>query len=520
MTAALLLNLPTAAQVSADTITTPPPMTQQDLTSTGTVTTAVTGQVDPVYSQYEQPYQAYPITSANDWTGYCRQGGRAVTLQFTAPEEVQSISIQTERNPGMGIYFPSQVEFDGYANGIWYTLGTVTSATSDANGQVQTFTFANSTGVEVSAVRVTFPVKVWVFARGFDVAGSTTSTGQTPDVYGYAPVPTTPVSTSTGPLAPWQANGIRNMLLVYTGAYGARGTWTASDFLPMLQYQGTSPLAGQPLFDTMLFLPYSSGSDTETYWSNYLKDMFKPGQQLDALNQEAAKLGTQEKVVLAVPYFPLGANNFGKVGSLSLSFGNSNTDPDALQARTIATYWYLNNLLLDWYMAGYQNLQLVGLYYDHEQFNLSDPNEQQFFTMVEQTAHQHNLKTFWIPSFGAVGSKQWSSLGLDATWLQTNYATAGASGETTRISSAVNTIEQYGMGIEVELPNLSTTEQPMYQTLLNTLQAAGLEGSQVSHAYYAGSKLLVEAANSTDPAVRNLYDETAQFILGTYSSGT
>lgn len=507
---------------------TPTPPAVQDLTGLSTITTSVTGQADATFASIEQTRQQYPITDAYNWTGFCRQGGRDITVQFAQPVNVQNISINMEQLVSLAVYFPSQVRFEGFANGQWYALSTdsvngdhTTGSLSviDPTNSTHTFAFTNAVGVEVTAVRVSFPVDIWVFADGLSVTGSTTSVGVTPTAPTY-PVVTTDQLPSQ-PMTPAQARGIKNMLLVYTGGHGSLGTWTSSDFKPMLEYTDPAGLTNSPLFDTMLFLPYGdSNPDTKTGWNNYLSDLFAPKQQLAALNQAVGtsntdlnRWGHKEKVVLSIPYFPAGSNNFGRIGSQNINFNGTTNGPNSLNSRTIATYWYINNLLLDWQMANYQNLQLVGLYWDHEQFGIGAPNEQQIFQIVEAAAHQHNLPLLWIPSYGAAGSREWKSLGLDGAWLQSNYMDQGTTADVGRITGAVNTANEYGMGMEVELTTLNSSALPAYQTLLNMLSADGFGGQNVSHAFYDGSKLLVDAAQSTDPATRNIYDETANFIL-------
>ncbi|MFD1675687.1 DUF4855 domain-containing protein [Alicyclobacillus fodiniaquatilis] len=494
--------------------------TGQDLMSLGSVATAVTGLPDSTFSQQEQQYQQ-PLTSSTGWRGFSHQNGRNITIQFKQNVDVEHVQITMEQNTGSGIYFPDDVQFEAEQNGQWHSLATRYSSIpqSEQKTMTQTFQITLPSGVETSAIRIYFPVAVWVFARGLDVSGSTTAQGESPN--SYPSVSST--SSDTGAMAPTSPNaaGIQNMLLVETGAHGSEGTWSTSDFEPMVAYTDQTGKMTGSMFDTMLFLPYGNVADTETGWNNYLNDLFTANQQLSALDQAVAlanqalnRPGYKEKVVLSIPYSPFGSHAFGTVNGQSLNFGGSGTDPNAVNARSAAMTWYVNTILSRWKASNFQNLQLVGLYFDEEQYRENAPGEQDLMTAAEQLAHTNQLPLFWIPFYGANRSDQWNQLGFDAAWIQPNYVEQGNAANTIRISNAMETAKESGMGIEVELNGLDTSNQQLYDTFLNKLGVEGFGQNQVSHAFYDGSKLLVTAANSTDPNQRAVYDDTAAFIQG------
>jgi hypothetical protein len=518
----------TSPAVFADTTPTP----TQDVTNLATITTTVAGQSDPLFANLEQPYQS-PLTSNTGWTGFCRQGGRYITLQFPQYVDVTKIQFTVEQDPVKGIYFPKQVNYQAASYGQWYSLGaqvsTATPSSLPTNRQpisTQTFTF-NSSGFTTNAIQIEIPVAVWVFVNNLHVYGSTTVTGQGLNSLGYKLVGSSQSSgssqnTGTGALTPNSPNayGIHNMLLVQTGQYKNLGTWSAADFGPMLGYVNDSGYMDAPLFDTMLFLPYSNAIDTQAYWTRYLNDLFSTNTQLGALNQEVAatnqtlnRTGYKEKVVLTIPYLPYGAKAFGSINGQNINFGGTAADPDAINARAAALNWYISTLLSKWKTANYQNLQLVGLYWDEEQYKVNAPAEKALLDTAEGIAKQNNLPLFWIPFYGASGSNEWSKLGFNAAWIQSNYIEQGANATVSRITSTMSEASQYGMGMEVELTNLNSATEPLYQTFLQTLSSNSFGGNLVSHAYYDGSKLLLDAEQSTDPNVRKFYDQTAWFIM-------
>ncbi|EPZ44141.1 MULTISPECIES: DUF4855 domain-containing protein [Alicyclobacillus] len=495
------------------------PASMQDLTSLGTISTTVTGLPDSTFSQNEAAYRQ-PVTSKTGWLGFNHQGGRYITVKFGRSVDVRHIEITAMQNQSMGVYYPDYVQFQFEQDGTWYSAGNRYSAIpqSGQKSTTQTYAWDSDTGIEADAIRLYIPVGVWVFVRGLDVKGSTSAVGSAANTLGYVPGQQDDI----GPLSPTSASaaGIHNMLLVETGAHGEEGTWSASDFLPMVADVDTSGNITSSLFDTMLFLPYGNVSNTVTGLTNYINDLFAPNQQLSALDQAVAQrdqaLGTtdKEKVVLTIPYFGYGTHDFGSVNGQDVNFGGSATDPNALAARETAMKWYLQTLMSKWQAAGFQHLQLDGIYWDEEQYHVTTPGEFFYLQYAVSQVHQLNLPLFWIPFYGADRTNQWQSLGFDAAWIQPNYVEQGANADVIRISNAMETAKQSGMGIEVELTGLDASNQQLYDTFLDKLNLEGFGKDQVSHAFYDGSKLLVTAAESTDPTQRAAYDATAAFIEG------
>ncbi|SIT04992.1 protein of unknown function [Alicyclobacillus vulcanalis] len=492
----------------------------QDLTQEGQVTVSIDGVPDPVFAAEEAKYPG-DITSFDTWRGFSHQGKRVITLTLPKPADVVSVSVRALQDFPLGIYFPRDVEFQFEMQGRWYTAGSEASAypQSTRNVMAQTFSWSSPRGVEASAVRIVVPVDVWVFLDGFDVKGYTTRTGAAASTL-------TPVAANLdkplGPLSPTAPNayGIRNMLLVETGANGSLGTWSEQDFVPMLGYVNDRGQITAPLFDTILFLPYGSVPTTQAGLSAYLQDLFSPGKQLSALNEAVGYVnqvlhrpGFKERVVLSLPYFAYGQAAFGTVAGSPVQFAGSPTDPDALQARETAESWYVQQLLSDWNRAHFTNLQLVGLYWNEEQFRETMPGEAAYVQFASQLAASHHLPLFWIPFYGAAGIADWKALGFSAAWIQPNFVEQGSQAYLARMVNAAQTAAQYGMGVEVELTGISYQDQALYDSSLAQLSAYGFGSNQASHAYYDGSKLLLTSARSTGLA-RVAYDTTASFIAG------
>ncbi|WP_243834931.1 DUF4855 domain-containing protein [Alicyclobacillus sacchari] len=491
-----------------------------DLTSQGALSIAVSGIPDATFAREETSYQS-DVTQMSGWRGFSHQGSRTITLTFTSPVDVKSIHIQALQNFSLGIYFPSDVEFQFDQNGQWYTAGQRPSAIpqSDQRVMTQTFAWSSAAGIEASAVRLVIPVDVWVFVNGFDVQGSRTERGLAASTL---PKVVAASIKAPGPLLPSAPNaaGIRNMLLVQTGANGSQGTWSVQDFEPMLAYVTERGQMTKPLFDTMLFLPYGSVQDTEQGLSAYLQDLFAPGKQLSALNQAVAVVnqalhrpGYQEKVVLSLPYFAYGLIDFGAVDGKDVQFDGGSGDPNGLAGREQAETWYVHQLLDDWKKADFKNLKLVGFYWNEEQYRQTMPGEAPYIQFASALAKANNLPLFWIPYYGAGGVWQWQSLGFTAAWIQPNFVEQGQQADLARMTNATETASRLGLGVEVELTGIDVEHQAVYDSSLAQLSADGYGTGEASHAYYDGSKLLLTSERSQG-SERIAYDTTASFIAG------
>lgn len=406
-------------------------------------------------------------------------------------------------------------------NGSWLSIGTVKTSIpdSDPNSSTQTFTIPCN-DIYAHEFRIHFSVNKWVFANNLQVLAANFATPQPGQTTHLPAVQNYP----NAPLHVFDSNdhGIHDMLLVYTGAHGSLGTWSQADFKPMVTYVSQDGQIGGRMFDTMLFLPYAGLANTQVAWSGYVNQLFRSTSNLAALdastsaaNQSLQQLHFgngqfKENVVIALPYPSVGNSTWGTVDGNSISFAGSSTDDDGVQARAQALQWYVNDVLNRWKAANYTHLNLVGFYWLSEQVNYAHPGEADLIEQTSSMIHELGYPLFWIPSYDASGFADWKSLGFDASWLQSHFVFMGVHAPLQRLQNSAALATQYGTGIEVEVPDnaLGSAEaQRQYVQSIKEFKQLGMHDN-VSHAFYAGSKLLVRAAQSTNPGVRRLYDET------------
>lgn len=517
------------------------PLNQPFVVSNQSTVTVVSGDhSDPLFHKIEQ--KSYPgpkgglISQGYTWTGYLKQQNRTITVDLGTMNTLTQISLQCYQDTSRGILFPSAIQFAVSANdSSWGDAGTVHTAYPlyQQGKLIQTYTVSlHNNGARY--VRIVFPVDDWVFARNLQVTGSPllqSSLEQLP------PAPNEFAHSGFLSSDNKVTNGVHNMLLVYSGAYGTEGTWSAQDFAPMVTYMSHSGNIEGRMFDSFLFLPYGSELGSQTGWQSYLNDLFTPGQELSALNDAAAtaqpelqKLGIQAptvNVVLTIPYPNSSITDWGQIPGLNqpLSFApnasSGFTQQQAFADRLLAEQWYVQQLMAKWNQANFTHLRLAGLYWDSESVNYTIPYEAELIHQSVVLSHQYHQPLFWIPSFGASGLVSWNELGFDVVIEQSNFFET-TSLPTTRVTEAADQAFQYGLGMEVEMGQSVLTDSTQRARYFNQLVAdykTGVEGNAV-HAFYAGSKVLTNVAENSDPAIRQLYVDTYDFLIGQFTNST
>lgn len=489
-----------------------------------------TGTPDTYFHQLEQTYPGPVgglVQPSDTWTGYLRQFGREITLTLPQETPVQKVRLSFQQDKKLGITLPAYMEVDLSKDGkAWLYAGKATHSVpaSEETKLVRTLE-VDVPSTDVRYVRVRFPVKVFVFARQLQVWGSE----EQQDEVRYVMLPPAPQSVS------WEdekANDrIKNMVLAYSGGYGDLGTWKKEDFLPLVGYISPDGIIRDQMFDAVHFIPYPNLETTAEGWTNYLNDLFRPGRQLDALNEAMMEYnkrrGTlyiapvKEKVILTLPYPNPKQTDFGKVreDQDSLSFSASDVGEErAFGYRKQALEWYFNQLKMRWDKAEFKYLQLDGIYWYNELIDDAVPRERELIIETANMVHQQGLRYYWIPYYGAPGLSEWKQLGFDYAFVQPNYYGNNPI-PIDRIEATLEVANKYGMGIEIEGDDRMVRDLKYFQTYYNQLIAAhklGIDKEKI-HAYYYGSKSLLAAVNNPDPDSRAIYDDTYLWIKGRFA---
>lgn len=487
------------------------------------------GQPDSYFREIEKQYPGPVgglVTPSQDWTGYNRQFGRKVTVALAEAKPLEKVTLTFKHQKSSGITMPEYMDVEVSRDGkAWSYAGRSLHDVAQSETKIVERTLTVMLpDVETRYVRVAFPVKVFTFARQLEVWAKSSNHWEGGPVLLPPPSPTQMMEDKKA------GNRVENMLLAYSGSYGDRGTWSKEDFLPMVGYRTADGYMRDQMFDTILFLPYQNMPVTKDGWQSYMNDLFGSGKQLDALNKAMREYNrlrgtlyttpTQENVVLALPYPNANQTNFGKMApdKPSLSFSPATIgEEQAYLNRKQALEWYFQELQKRWNKEGYAYLKLEGIYWFHELIDDSAPKERELIRTTASMVHDNALRFYWIPYFGAPGVEEWKSLYFDYAFLQPNYYNDKPVG-LDRIEGVLEVVSKYGMGVEIEGDERMYKDPKFYQIYYNQLVAArklGMDKNNV-HAYYYGSKTLIEAANSKDSVMRAIYDDTYKWMRGRF----
>lgn len=261
-------------------------------------------------------------------------------------------------------------------------------------------------------------------------------------------------------------DGIENILCTpvcrHNGnVYDESAMVTADEFARYVGYYEDGVLK-DTFFDTFLFSP-CAGYVTDDIkltlegWQTYIDSQFVADRNLGALN-DAVKYaadtlqldGYKANVFLSVMR-PTPTNADGTVNTLGDIDGDGIDDPlDTLENRKKAVKWQIDTQLAKYKEQNYQNLTLVGFYWQEEHIFTDDPYEVEVVKYMNEYVHSLGLITLWIPYYDAEGFEDCRSYGFDISCLQPNYSFMSVIDED-RLDSAAEKAKMYGMCVEIEM---------------------------------------------------------------------
>ena len=454
------------------------------------------------------------LSQSDDWTGFLRQQGRDIVIDLGGLNNISGASLEFMQNAGIGVYLPKYMMGAVSSDGVsWYQLGRTYHGIEPTDENVRTVALSLTfPSVTARYIKLSFPVDILVFARHLSI-----TRGAEPE----KPAVLAPVIEEESKGGYLRDPNIKDILLLFTGGRGNQQTLSSRDFLPFVAYLDRQGKIKGRMFDTMLFLPYGGLPCTKEGWDTYLNDLFAQDRQLQALEDTVAQvnyatgLQEKEKVILTLPYPDSSQSYFDD----TLSFTDKNISREqAAKNRYEALKSYYGDLMDKWNQAGFENLDLAGMYWYNESVSKTVYQETYLIQQVAQMVKGNNQKFFWIPYYGAQGYGEWASYGFTHVLLQPNYYAAQTPPED-RMERAADLAEENGTGIEIEFDNRILYD-PYYTNLfykeLNKAHQRGLDGNTVN-AYYAGTKgTLLDAVYSNFPDVRRIYDDLYRWISGTY----
>ena len=473
------------------------------------------------------------------FVGSLWQGSRIVTIDLGAPVTVEEISLNVLQDLPVGINFPEKVEFSISNNGkLWQNLGTVKSAipTTEKGPITQKITRKDINTV-ARYVKLEIPVASWMFMDEIEVWGKEDQSGKK-----LIPSPNGPKGDRGYP-KPNDVGGIENEVLIYTGEWQYQPadwiSFTKEDFKPYVSYLDKNLNRVDYMFDGFLFLPYAPLLDGANYgpttgtptnkghFEKFLDRLFRDDYELGALNEavkeakaELPNRGYKAKVAIAIPFPRTDQSDFGDVDGDGIS-ENLNVavvgEEQALENRKKVVKWFIDEVYDRWEQAGYSDLKLVSFYWYNEYVaHQLSALDHELIQWTGDYVRSKGAKFQWIPYYFSRGWSDWKENGFDGALMQPNYMFHNTAEN--RLDSVYQAAYDHGMGVEMEMSDAVLTDpnlrQKYYAYLNKAVEYKYMKKSYT--AFYQQVKTLLKAATSSDPAAREVYDRTYEFIKGKY----
>ncbi len=321
----------------------------------------------------------------------------------------------------------------------------------------------------------------------------------------------------------YSINQIRDLALIYQGGT-QRIPWTEDQIEPYVVHKFGNGHKDW-LFDGFLFLEFADIPECnyapgyrgiraarKDDWQRYIDRMFEKGKALDALNtciehqkDSIGDPGFKHKVVITLPTPMPHQKDWGAINGKDLDF-------DKVEDAKLACQWYLDNLTDRFSKAGFNNLELTGIYWvDEDMWNLGG-----FTKHISPYIHKLGLQFVWIPYFKAKGFDKWRELGFDIVYHQPNHFFDKGIRDA-RLDEACSLARQYGMGMEFECDEnaLSQKEGNTAERMNAYMDAFWRHNvfTDAAIAYYTGSHLLLDFVQNPSPENQKLMDRLATIIV-------
>ncbi|REE67320.1 uncharacterized protein DUF4855 [Paenibacillus taihuensis] len=500
----------------------------------------------------DQPPAGQSYFQNTSWIGFSRQVSRSVTIDLGQSTYIQNISGGYLQERAAAVELPRNIHYAVSEDGLnWFDAGDQHPKYSNSQSASRKVLVSGDIKVTARYVKVEFEVGMFTFVDELEVSGRP---AQREDRSADKLHKEKPVKDAAPPTLK-EAGGVRNMYIAYYYPVGSAnetlGRWHQDDFGSIIAHTDRNGNRTGWMYDTVMF---SNGGNvftdynTKDKWQTYLDQLFTDGQQIGALDAATAeaKVGLKDKkhrtkVVISIPYpNPNPDQVWGQLDGKTVDFNITNGEDASLQARKKAVGWYVETAEKLFKNKHYDNLELAGFYWQHEEVGFATMNEENLVKQVSRIVHQAQEKFYWIPFFQSNGSTIWRELGFDAVMMQPNYffsssfgpnVATGGTVDMSRLNESVQTAKRFGMGLEVEGDYQITwngwgTDYDgqlyngdyavrKYFAYLNAIQSAGLNNSILG--YYMGARSVYpDIMNSDKENVRSVYDETASFIDGSY----
>ncbi len=301
--------------------------------------------------------------------------------------------------------------------------------------------------------------------------------------------------------------GVKAIMLSALGNIGAaNGAGPMSEAMA-IKYYGKHSDDGSitdTFFDSYCFAPanaFAKSGDPKEDGKSFIDEIFTDGYNLSELDKAVKyvneKLGRSDKATYWI--------NLSCMGEKAVS---------ADELYDVLKY-QADYALEKEKAAGFENLRLVGFYYNDEcLFQKNEDITVEALSRLNKYLHENGLMSLWCPYYNAYGIWRWRDAGFDIACLQPNYMFYST--ESTRLTTCAETAKLYGMCVEMELEDVRNQEAcALYREYIR----AGIDSGYMNSVqmYYEGAVggAICSSYGMADEHSAAVYEDTYKYVRGT-----
>lgn len=247
----------------------------------------------------------------------------------------------------------------------------------------------------------------------------------------------------------------------------------------------------------------------KTMTTNLMNEYFEDGKYLSKIDKVIAGIKPSvpgkfipRKIVLTIPLIV--NDNWGELNGVELHPSNE-SEEGRVDRATIAK-WYVDECLKRFAEKDYENLQLIGFYWQEENGRIWEENG----ITIAGHIHSYGLNFYWVPWYNAYNNTKWKDYGFDAAWLQPNYLFYEEQyPDKSQLYNAYDKAAANGMYLEMELDNLRKLQrQTEYWDVYE--EKGVLENWPL--VYYESGSMFPSRENISDPDWKAFHERVAKDI--------
>lgn len=247
----------------------------------------------------------------------------------------------------------------------------------------------------------------------------------------------------------------------------------------------------------------------KTMTTNLMNEYFEDDKYISKIDKVIAGIKPSvpgefipRKIVLTIPLIV--NDNWGELDGVELH--PSNESEEGRGDRATIAKWYVDECLKRFAEKDYENLQLIGFYWQEENGRIWEENGMKIADYI----HSYGLNFYWVPWFNSYNNTKWKDYGFDATWLQPNYLFYEEQyPDKSQLYKAYDKATAHGMYLEMELDNLRSLQRQIEYWDVYEEKGVLKDWPLV---YYENGSMFPARDNITDPDWKAFHQRMAKDI--------